>query len=191
MVAQTFDLSELSRRSYADTRGVRVMFIVVAVGLAAAGVIGLVYHLVTGTLEASFRVLYGVPYYVAFGAAFFLGWGSTRFAPGATRMTIGDDGVAFSFPGRGELVLHWLDPRFRLNVEDARVNAVAQKYGFDGDARVPNHPSTTLPGDALDTLIAAVKEHHMAVAVRKRGGRWSPAGPVRTWVEIRASLKLP
>jgi hypothetical protein len=181
----TFDLSECSQRAYASTRGVRIAFVLIAGVLAATGVVGFVYQVVHGTLVTSFRLLFGFPYYVAFGFAIFLGWGSTKFAPGATRLTIGDEGVCWSFPDGSEQLLRWNDRRFRINIEDARKNTLVQKYGFDGAARIRNHPPTSLSSNALDALIATAREHHLAVTARERGGRWSFAGPLHEWIEIR------
>lgn len=186
MVEQTFDLADCSRRRYVSTRGLRVEFALISVVLASTGVGLLVYQFAHGTVVSGFRTLYGIPYYLLFGAALYLGWGSTKFAPGATLLVVGDDEVSFSFPYRGNYVLCWTDHHFRLDLVDARSSRLAQKYGIAGYARLSNHPSTRLTSEALDALITKAREHHLAVSVRERGGRWSIAGPLHTWVQIRA-----
>jgi hypothetical protein len=185
VVEQTFDLAGCSRQRYASTRGIRIELAVISIALAAIGVGGLVYQLAHGTFTSNFRYLYGLPYFVAFGLAILLGWGSTRFAPGATRMIVGEDGISFIFSGRGDQSLRWSDEHFRLDLEDTRSSPMAQKYGIAGYARIPNRPSSRLTPEALETLMAHAREHHLAVRVRERGGRWSLAGPKHTWVEIR------
>jgi hypothetical protein len=181
-----FDLTECSRRSYANTRSIRIEFAVIAAVLAATRVGILAYQVDSGTLASSFKVIYGVPYLVAFVGAALLGWGSTKFAPGATWLEIGTEGPSFTFPGRGESNLRWDDRRFSMNLVDARSSPYGRKYGFAGFARIPRRPSTQLTSEALDALVAAAKSHGLVVSARNRGGRWSIAGPLHVWIDVRA-----
>jgi hypothetical protein len=187
MDSQVFDLSGYSRKRYTNTRGIRVEFAIIAIGLAITGLTAFAYQFTHGTIVSSFRVLYGLPYYFLFVGSGFLAWGSTRFAPGATLLQISPAGVTFRFPSKREFLLQWSDPRFSLNLVDARSTPLAQKYNIAGYAMVPHHPTTRLSSDALEALVAAAREHQISVTTRERGGRWSIAGPLHLWIEIRGS----
>ena len=188
MAVQEFDLTTCSRESYVNTRGVRLEFGLGGGLLAAAGLGILAYQAIHGTLVSSFELIYGLPYYVTFGGALLLAWGSMKFAPGATTLWISQDGVRFAFPGRPSTTLRWTDPRFRLDLTNVRVTPVAQKYGLEAFASIPGRPSTQLTGAALDALLTAAREHQLCVTSRARGGRWSFAGPLHEWIEIRGRL---
>jgi hypothetical protein len=182
----TFDLTECSRRRYAATRGIRIEFAVGAVVLGITAAVILVYQAVHGVSPIGARVLYGLPEFATFALAAYLGWGSTKFAPGARILSIGADGVRFDFAGREATLFLWTDRYFRLDLEDCRATPIAQKYGLDGYARIRNRPSTRLTSVALDALVSAAREHRLSVKSRPRGGRWSFAGPLHEWIEIRA-----
>lgn len=185
MSEQSFDLTECARQRYANTRGLRIAFASVAGAIAAAGIVGFVYQFAHGTLYSGFRVLYGIPYYIAAGEAALLGWASNQFAPGASWVTVGDEGVKFLFSGHTKELIRWTDRHFRLDLEDDRSSSAAQKYGIAGYANIRHHPATRLTGEALDALVSAARARQLAVTVRERGGRWSLAGPRRVCVEVR------
>lgn len=187
MIEGSYDLTDCSRRRYAITRSLRIEFATISIGLATTGLVILIFQLTHGTIVSSLRLLYGVPYLVAFSGAVFMGWGSTKFGPGATLIKISEVGVSFTFPSRGTSVLRWVDRRFKLNIVDARGTWAAQRHTLVGFARVPHRPSTSLTPEALEGIVAGAQSHQLSITTRKRGGRWSIAGPTHVWVEIRAS----
>lgn len=185
MTDARFDLTDCSERRYASTRGLRIEFAAISILLALTGLIIVIYQVAAGTLESSLRVLYGLPYGIAFTGALFMGWGSTKFSPGATRLEVRDDEAIFGFPGGGTTVLRYKDTHFSLDLVDARSSRLAQKYGVAGYARLPRRPPSRLTGEALDSLISKAREQHLVVTTRQQGGRWSLAGPARVLVKIR------
>ncbi len=185
--SRTFDLTECSLKSYSATRAIRIEFAVFAILLAVIPVGIVLFQLSRGTQPTSPHTLYGLPELAVFAVALYLGWGSTKFAPGATRLSITAEGVRFDFPKRSSTMFRWSDPNIRLNLVDARATPIAQKYGLEGYARIPHRPSTRLTSEALDALVVAARDHGLRISVRKRGGRWSMAGPLHEWIEIRAN----
>jgi hypothetical protein len=183
---KVFDLAECSRRSYVETtRGFRRILSVTILTVIIIDVAGIIYQLTHGTIWSNLRATYGIAYWFGVSATVVFYWFWRMFGPGATLLSIDGNGFSLTFSGLKKYDARWDDRDFRLDLTDARASPLMQRLGYTCFVRVPNRPGTVLTSEAMEGLITAAKGRKLSITRRKKGGRWSFAGPEHTVIEIR------